>query len=137
MGIPERRFFFFRCGGLFFGVCLTQSRRHSAPTPSPPPSLSMALAELRAELGKQIRICISDGRIIEGEFQCMDSDMNFIIGGAIEYHGIAIDTVTETLQIPTTATSRSMGMAMVPGKHVVKCFLKVREAEEESTCKNT
>ena len=63
----------------------------------------------------------------------MDSDMNFIIGGAIEYHGIAIDTVTESLQIPITATSRSMGMAMVPGKHVVKCFLKV----EESTSKNT
>ena len=83
----------------------------------------MALEELRQELGQQIRIYISDGRLIEGEFQCMDGDMNFIVGGAVEYHGIAADTITESLMIPSTVTSRSLGMAMIPGKHVVKCFL--------------
>lgn len=83
-----------------------------------------ALEELRQELGQQIRIYISDGRLIEGEFQCMDADMNFIVGGAVEYHGIAADTVSESLLIPSTVTSRSLGLAMIPGKHVVKCFLK-------------
>ena len=84
----------------------------------------VALEELKRLLGKQIRIAISDGRVIEGEFQCMDGQMNFIVNGATEYHGLAPDTVTETLQIPATQTSRSLGMVMVPGKAVVKCFIK-------------
>ena len=87
-------------------------------------SKAMALEELKRLLGKQIRIAISDGRVIEGEFQCMDGQMNFIVNGATEYHGLAPDTVTETLQIPATQTSRSLGMVMVPGKAVVKCFIK-------------
>ena len=84
----------------------------------------VAWEELKRLLGKQIRIAISDGRVIEGEFQCMDGQMNFIVNGATEYHGLAPDTVTETLQIPATQTSRSLGMVMVPGKAVVKCFIK-------------
>ena len=83
-----------------------------------------ALDEMKQLLGKQIRICISDGRVIEGEFQCMDGHMNFIVNGATEYHGLAPDTVTESLHIPPTQTSRSLGMVMVPGKHVVKCFVR-------------
>ena len=39
-------------------------------------------------LGKQIRVFISDGRIIEGEFSCMDKDLNLILSSSLEYHGI-------------------------------------------------
>ena len=46
------------------------------------------LAELKLRLGKTLRIKMDDGRVIEGEFQCMDKDLNFIIGGATEYHGM-------------------------------------------------
>ena len=47
-----------------------------------------ATEELRTLLGKIVRIKIDDGRVIEGEFQCMDKDLNFIVGCAIEYHGM-------------------------------------------------
>lgn len=39
-------------------------------------------------LGKTVRVLIDDGRIIEGELACMDKDLNFIINGALEYHGV-------------------------------------------------
>jgi small nuclear ribonucleoprotein (snRNP)-like protein len=40
-------------------------------------------------LGKSIRVVISDKRVIEGTLQCMDKDLNFIIGDALEFHGVA------------------------------------------------
>ena len=43
---------------------------------------------LQSYLGQVVRVRISDGRIIEGEFQCVDKDLNFIIGSAIEYRGV-------------------------------------------------
>jgi small nuclear ribonucleoprotein (snRNP)-like protein len=47
-----------------------------------------ALEQVKLLLGRIIRILISDGRLIEGEFQCMDKDLNFILGGAVEYYGL-------------------------------------------------
>jgi len=44
------------------------------------------LEKVKSYLGKTVRIKISDNRVIEGEFQCMDKDFNFMLGGAIEYH---------------------------------------------------
>mmetsp|Transcript_18441 Transcript_18441/g.17751 ORF Transcript_18441/g.17751 Transcript_18441/m.17751 type:complete len:87 (+) Transcript_18441:133-393(+) len=85
----------------------------------------MSLAQLRLHLGEQIRVIISDGRVIEGEFQCMDKDLNFILGSAMEYHGIKEETAAS--EIPESAPSRSLGMTMVPGNHVIKCFLKSEE----------
>lgn len=39
-------------------------------------------------LGTIIRVSISDGRVIEGEFQCLDREMNFILNSATEYHKV-------------------------------------------------
>lgn len=47
-----------------------------------------ALDKMRSLLGQTFRILISDGRLIEGEFQCLDKDLNFILGGAVEYYGL-------------------------------------------------
>ena len=38
------------------------------------------LEELKKYIGKEIRIKIKDNRVIEGEFQCIDRELNFIIG---------------------------------------------------------
>lgn len=46
-----------------------------------------ALPDLRDMLGKGIRVVLEDGRVIDGNLQCMDKDLNFIIGEASEYHG--------------------------------------------------
>jgi small nuclear ribonucleoprotein (snRNP)-like protein len=44
--------------------------------------------EVKTFLGKKIRVLICDGRLIEGEFQCMDKDLNFVLGSAIEYFSV-------------------------------------------------
>jgi small nuclear ribonucleoprotein (snRNP)-like protein len=47
---------------------------------------SQSVDTLKTYLGKQLRIRISDGRVIEGIFQCMDKDLNFVLAGAVEYY---------------------------------------------------
>jgi len=56
----------------------------------------MELEGLKKKLGKRLRVLLDDGRVIDGEFQCMDKDLNFIIGGATEYHGMLNCTCSST-----------------------------------------
>lgn len=76
-------------------------------------------------LGHQIRIIIDDGRIIEGEFRCMDKDLNFILGSAVEYHGLKDCTMQPEHADFKAVTTRSLGSAMVPGMHIVKILADV------------
>ena len=43
---------------------------------------------VKSILGRQIRVLISDGRIIEGEFSCIDKDLNIIVAAGLEFHGV-------------------------------------------------
>ena len=70
-----------------------------------------------------IRITIDDGRLIEGEFQCMDKDMNFVLGQAVEYHCIPAEDGGRILPADDVS-SRQLGSVMVPGNHVVKVLGK-------------
>ena len=85
------------------------------------------LGELKARLGMKVRVLLSDGRVIEGEFQCMDKDLNCIIGSAMEYHGMSnlMASSEETSDIP----SRFLGLAMVPGNHLLKIFCLQQQSE--------
>jgi len=47
-----------------------------------------SIAALQGMLGKPIRVVLTDGRVIDGNLQCMDKDLNFIIGEANEFHGV-------------------------------------------------
>lgn len=47
-----------------------------------------AIDSVRDLLGKGVRILLDDGRVLEGSLQCVDKDLNFIIGEASEYHGV-------------------------------------------------
>lgn len=38
--------------------------------------------------GKTLRARVSDSRIIEGEFECLDKDMNVVLSNAREYHAV-------------------------------------------------
>ena len=90
-------------------------------------------------LGKVIRIVIDDGRLLEGELQCVDKDMNFVLTATTEYYGVPADEAGGVIDITTTSTgtdtrteegggkakemrvsSRFLGMATAPGKHIVK-----------------
>lgn len=56
-------------------------------------SLRQDFQDLVLKPHSQVRIKVNDGRVIEGIFSCMDSDMNFILDHAIEYYGdYAIET---------------------------------------------
>ena len=55
-------------------------------------SSSSALDKFKSFLGSVVRIRITDGRVIEGELQCMDKDLNFMLGSAVENHGVAPGT---------------------------------------------
>ncbi len=47
-----------------------------------------ALDKLQGLLGKSIRVLISDGRVVQGDLQCIDKDMNIILASAVEFYGI-------------------------------------------------
>ena len=71
-------------------------------------------------LTKIVRIEIADGRVLEGEFQCMDKDMNFILGHATEYYGTrSIEFNKDDRE--SVHNCRILGMVMIPGKYISRC----------------
>ncbi len=88
-----------------------------------------ALEEIKSILGETIRVLLSDGRLVEGEFQCMDKDLNFILGGATEFYGLKDKIDIE--EVPPTIIRRNLGMAMVPGKHVVRVMHLAQKTEDQ------
>ncbi|PFX26154.1 N-alpha-acetyltransferase 38, NatC auxiliary subunit-like [Stylophora pistillata] len=64
---------------------------------------------LESWLNKIMRIKISDGRTLIGSFLCTDQDRNIILGSCQEFVGSS-DEKEEP---------RILGLAMVPGKHIV------------------
>ena len=72
-------------------------------------------------LGKKVRILLSDERVIEGDLQCMDKDLNFILGNAIEHHGMNASD-HQVIEVDPAKVPRLIGMTMVPGQHVVNIF---------------
>ena len=88
-------------------------------------STSGPTLEVQKYLGENVRIVLDDGRVIEGEFRCMDKDLNFLIGSAVEYHGMQPGNYQEMV-IPEVVSQRALGSAMVPGEHIVKIFGPVK-----------
>lgn len=75
-------------------------------------------ARLRSWLNKNMRIELSDGRILMGIFLCTDQDANVILGSCTESMSEADDA--------SNVEPRGLGLAMVPGKHIVS--IKVDDA---------
>ncbi|KAK8772701.1 hypothetical protein V5799_024056 [Amblyomma americanum] len=67
-------------------------------------------ARLRRWLNRSLKVEMSDGRILVGSFLCTDRDQNVILGSCSEY-----------LQPDSSSTvePRILGLAMVPGQHIV------------------
>ncbi|KAH9513569.1 N-alpha-acetyltransferase 38-A, NatC auxiliary subunit [Bulinus truncatus] len=71
---------------------------------------------------------MTDGRTLIGTFLCTDSDCNIIMGSCEEY-----------LKCPDSEPKedpRILGLAMIPGKHVVSIEIdeSVTSEEEDSEC---
>lgn len=94
-----------------------------------------ATQRLMAMLGSVARVQLSDGRLVTGRFYCFDKHQNVILTEAREYAPPARaaektggkkkkDTVAsmserDEARVLQTATSRALGMTLVPGKHIV------------------
>lgn len=61
-------------------------------------------------LSRSMRISMSDGRTLVGQFLCTDQARNVILGSAQEY----LNYTEENQDEP-----RMLGLAMVPGKYIV------------------
>ncbi|KAM8794251.1 N-alpha-acetyltransferase 38, NatC auxiliary subunit [Eudromia elegans] len=77
-----------------------------APRGAPP-----ARRRLEALLNRSLRIRMSDGRTLVGAFLCTDRDANVILGSAHEFLKAA-DSFPGS-------EPRVLGLAMVPGHHIV------------------
>ena len=64
--------------------------------------------KLRSWLNKTMRIEMTDGRILIGLFVCSDSQQNVILADCHEY-----------LDHQEKDEPRSLGLAMIPGHHIV------------------
>lgn len=70
---------------------------------------------IKAFLGARLRITLSDGRIVIGNFQCFDKQKNFILYSVKETRKSIDKSGAECV------VSRNLGFVMVPGKHLVSC----------------
>ena len=89
-----------------FAMFLSASRDPSAP----------GRALLLALLGRRLRIVIADGRLLIGKFACTDRHSNIILRNADEYSPEPAPTGHADTQAATL--TRSLGMIVIPGKHI-------------------
>ncbi|RLN32317.1 hypothetical protein BBJ28_00017692 [Nothophytophthora sp. Chile5] len=95
--------------------------------------------ELMRLLGALVRLRISDGRVVVGRFHCFDKHQNVILKDAREFaptrsyiskssKGKAeardLEEETRFADFLLPPGSRSLGMTLVPGKHIV--YMKVQ-----------
>lgn len=71
---------------------------------------------------QSMKICLSDGRVLIGIFLCTDKDSNVILGSCAEY--LSVQSADKANNSLTTTDSdsvepRILGLAMVPGKHIL------------------
>lgn len=44
-----------------------------------------SVEQIKQLLGKLLRVSVTDGRVLEGEFLCLDRELNIILGNACEF----------------------------------------------------
>lgn len=76
---------------------------------------------LKKWLGKNMRVHISDGRTLIGVFLCTDKQMNIILTTVQEYFHYSEEDCTEE--------PRSLGLAMVPGRHIKSLQIDIPPSE--------
>lgn len=82
--------------------------------------ISAGRAKLQSWLYRQLRIQLTDGRILTGNFLCTDADANVILGMCME------DT-------EKGGEVRMLGLVMVPGRHIVKMEMEEIQADRSQT----
>ncbi|KAK9505408.1 hypothetical protein O3M35_009473 [Rhynocoris fuscipes] len=78
--------------------------------------------KLHSWLNKSLKILLTDGRILVGNFLCTDRDANIILGACLEYMN------EEDLVQPDS--SRTLGLVMIPGRHIVSIHINASLAND-------
>nr|CAG8661095.1 2560_t:CDS:2 [Entrophospora candida] len=73
------------------------------------------IQQLRSYLNLRARITISDGRIFNGTFMCIDKYKNIILSQTEEFRN---------------EQKRFVGLVMIPGKHLVKAEIEDLEVSD-------
>eukprot|EP00049_Salpingoeca_infusionum_P026535 m.26265 g.26265 ORF g.26265 m.26265 type:complete len:126 (+) comp8808_c0_seq1:39-416(+) len=83
--------------------------------------------------GKQLRITVKDGRVLEGILVCIDRDMAMIMSDAVEYGHV---TLSEGKPDPASYSRlqklRNLPGVIVPGNSVVAAQLRTATVPAES-----
>ena len=79
---------------------------------SQPEPESAVVQQLRSMLNKRLRVKVTDGRVLTGQFYCYDNLRNIMLSEAKE---AANETDTNT---------RHLGLVLIPWKWVVACHLE-------------
>lgn len=79
--------------------------------PAPPGGPQPRARRLAALLNRSLRVRMSDGRTLVGAFLCTDRDANIILGSAQEF--------LKAADAFPGSEPRVLGLAMVPGHHIV------------------
>ncbi|XP_029310657.1 N-alpha-acetyltransferase 38, NatC auxiliary subunit isoform X1 [Cottoperca gobio] len=83
---------------------------------------SQARQKLEGLLNKNMRIRMTDGRTLVGLFLCTDRDCNVILGSAQEF--------LKSTDIFSQGEPRVLGLAMIPGHHVVSIEVEADSLED-------
>ncbi|XP_064459876.1 N-alpha-acetyltransferase 38-B, NatC auxiliary subunit-like [Ornithodoros turicata] len=83
-----------------------------------------ARLKLESWLNKSMKIEMSDGRTLIGTFVCTDRDQNVILGSCSEY--------LKPEENGNTVEPRILGLAMIPGHHIVSIHVDETTADNET-----
>eukprot|EP00177_Eucheuma_denticulatum_P000916 GFKZ01001659.1.p2 GENE.GFKZ01001659.1~~GFKZ01001659.1.p2 ORF type:complete len:139 (-),score=16.00 GFKZ01001659.1:1404-1820(-) len=93
----------------------------SSPTPvlSTPPSSGPNVSFIRSCLHRQLRVSLSDGRIVEGTLECFDDSGNMILSCTTD-----VSAKVHRFRGSVDQRTYRMGTVLVPGHHQVSILLR-------------
>ena len=77
---------------------------------------SPAISSVRSHLDDQMRVTLTDGRVLIGRFECFDKQRNVLLRDAQEQRFNGGETVPEPPRAPDF--ERHLGLVLVPRKHI-------------------
>ncbi|EGD73292.1 hypothetical protein PTSG_05008 [Salpingoeca rosetta] len=88
-----------------------------------------ARSMLKGLLGKLVRVGVSDGRIVQGVFSCVDNGCNIVLTHANEWKGPPITGADAWPKDDELEFRRPIGLVMIPGDHVSRVGVAAQQPQ--------
>jgi small nuclear ribonucleoprotein (snRNP)-like protein len=102
------------------------------------------ISYLRSLLNQQLKVELSDGRLLVGQLLCTDRDQNIILVGCSEHAWLPAISLNgqhcpSDSQTPLEHEVRLLGLVVIPGEHIRRLSVGHRKAigTTESDCDAT